>query len=246
MRSLPLYGVGPRPAPATAGSLRRGRRCGPDDEHTDVVLAPGPVGLVQQPVAHRLRIGRGPQRRRQPVVAHHLPQAVGTQQQPVVRPQTQAECVYRQIVRLTDAAVDHRLLFVGVDSLRLQRPGGDQAGNQRVVAGDLRQRVVAPEIGAAVADVGDGRPAVDDQRGGQRRAHIAVVGALGGQQLGVGGQNTVAQRPRHPRLIRATPGQHDTLEDAVEHGRRQLLGHAAAGNLTLGVAAHAVGHSEKA
>ena len=112
------------------------------------------------------------------VEAHHAGQAVGAEQVPVA----DAGLAHREVGLdvLDDVAEhphQHRALGVLLGLLGGEPALVDEGLHEGVVAGDLHQDAVAQQVGARVADVGEGEPAARAQQRGDRRAHARRAGA---------------------------------------------------------------------
>ena len=95
---------------------------GVDHDDRDVVLAPGPVGLLHQPVARPLRVGFGLQDLSDPFLAEHPGQAVGADQDAVSQVHVQGELVDREVLFHAEGTGQDGPLRVAVGLVRRDLP----------------------------------------------------------------------------------------------------------------------------
>ena len=129
---------------------------------TGVVLAAGVMRLVDQCLADRFGVIVSLQQLADALVVEAGPDAVADQQETVAGLQLAVAVVHHQVLIQTHGALEHVLharLF------------------PHMVLGQAQQLAVAPQVGAAVADVRQGvAPAAQHQggKGGQQRLAAAV------------------------------------------------------------------------
>ena len=170
----------------------------------------------------------------EPVVVEHPGGAVAAQQQPVAGRELDVEQVGVGLVHPVDRAQDQVAVRVGPGLLLGDPALVDQALHERVVLGELRQRAVAQEVAAAVADVREADPVAVEERRRDRRAGAVELGLLL-DELG-------------DPVVRPVDGAGEGLEQvrgrrAVEPAERLHGG--AAGHVAAGRAAHAVGDDQQ-
>ena len=112
----------------------------------------------------------------------------------------------------------------------------DQRLHERVVVGDLREGLAAQEVGARVADVGQGDLVAGAQEGGDGGAHALQLGTVldPGLDLGVGGRERAAEVVGRvvPAVALAVEGDHRADRDGAR-------------DVAARVAAHPVGDDEE-
>ncbi|SRX79242.1 hypothetical protein MPP7335_00977 [Mycolicibacterium parafortuitum] len=161
------------------------------------------------------------------------------------------EPVRAQQVAVAGAGLPHdqrRLDLVAGQRAHDQRPlrmavgllGGDpalvdQGLDERVVLGDLGEFAVAQQVAAGVADVHQPEPVAGEQDRRQRGAHALELGVL----LDVRGDRGVAVAHRGVELTEQVSAGLVVVE-VCQRGDHQLRG-----DLTCGVAAHAVGQRQQ-
>ena len=186
-----------------------------------------PVGaLVLRALAHRVLDG---------LVADHVGQSVGAQQVAVAGARL-ADGQRRLDLVAGERAHDQRPLRVGVRLLGGDPALVDQGLDERVVPGDLRQRVVAEQVGAGVADVDQAELVAGEQDRGERGAHAVEFGVL----LDVVGDGVVALAGGGLELAE------QVFAGLVVVEMREGGDHQLRRDLTGRVAAHAVGERQQA
>ncbi len=205
------------------------------DDGGDVVRAAGPAGQVDQARGALLEIGQLVQGLPDGLVGHHVGQAVAAQQVPVGGAEHQPQLGRVQRVPLQRLG-HHRLVRVHPGLRAADHALVDQRLDERVVPGDLGERAVAQPVGARVADVQQGQLVTVAQQGGDSGPHPLARRVGGGRHphLVVGRLHGGAQQRR------PVAGGDPLL---VERGQRPH--HDAAGQVTGGQAAHAIGDGDQ-
>ena len=197
-------------APSSAPSSRKA---------TTVMLSRPPASFASATsrVTASSRSSVDGERPRDPVVLDHRRQPVGAEQEDVARAGAEGERVDLDLLLGAERPGDDRALRVVLGLLVGQPPLAAELLDQRVVRGQQAQLAVAPQVGAAVADVREGDLVALDDRRGERGAHAraagvvlgeavdALVGALGDRpQVGLRGLVRRARRARTTRRRSAT------------------------------------------
>ena len=159
--------VGPAPAREAQEPARRwtgrGRRSGLfllDARHHDgdVVLAAPRVGEVHELIADRLDVGLVGDDVRDLLVAHVAGQAVRAQHEDVERRGRQLGQIGLDAAAHAERAGQHVPVGMAAGGVLGDLPAPHQLRHQRVVVGQLPDLPAADQVGAAVADVGQGDP----------------------------------------------------------------------------------------
>ena len=182
--------------------------------------------LLLRALAHRVLDG---------LVADHVGEAVGAEQVTI------AGAGFAHGERRLDLVAGQRPHDQGSLRVRVCLFGGDpalvdQRLNERVVTGDLRQVVVAQQVGARVADVHEAELAAREEDRGERGAHAVEFGFF----LDVIGDGIVALAGGCLELAE------QILAGLVVVEMRQGGNHQLRRDLTGRVSAHAVGQSQQA
>src|SRR5581483_8959611 len=144
------------------------------DDHADVVLTTAfERGLDERGADLRGPVQRGGDDLFDLVVAYHFPEAVGAEQQNILRLQGQDEPVQVLAGMMAQAAVYLVAPGMGVDVLGRDQAVFYQASHGRVVARDLGEAAGgAIEVDAAIPGAHDVGSSIDDQGGGDSRVYL--------------------------------------------------------------------------
>ena len=190
-------------------------------DHRDVVAPPGLVGRGDQ-LGHRLveALG-GPEDGCDAVVLDHRGQPVRAEEEDVVGAGVEAQRVDLHVRLRAQRPGDDRALRVILGLLVGDPALAPQLLDQRVVGGQQSQRSVSPQVGAAVADVGERDIVTFDHRRGERRPHAGAARVLLGEVVdalvgGLGDPSEVG--------LRGTPGALVGLERLRRDPRSDLAG----------------------
>ncbi len=169
-----------------------------------------------------------------PGVLDHRREAIRAEQEHVAGPGAARERVDLDVGLRSERAGDDRALRMILGLLLGELALATQLLDQRMIGREEGQLSVAPEVGATVADVGEGDIVVMDEGGGERGPHARPRGVVLGEAV-----DPLVGRLRDPaqeRLCRLGSGALGLLERLGGDARRDLAG--------LG-AAHPVGHDEQ-
>ena len=150
-----------------------------DDDDGDVVATAALVGEPHQLGGGLRRVVEAAQHAADLVGAHLVEQAVGAEEEPVAgdgvdRPQVDVDGLVDAEHPGDDVALRVDLRLLGGDP-----PLAHEVGHHAVVLGELHERAVAEEVGAAVAHVGDERGAAGGRRPRRRRRQASGSGSSG-------------------------------------------------------------------
>ena len=183
-----------------------------EGDHGDVVAPAGLVGACDQLGDRVVERFRAAHHGGDPVVLDHRREAVGAEQEHVVGTRAEAERVDVDRGLGPERPGDDRALRVVLGLLVGDPALAAQLLDQRVVGSQHAQLAVAPQVGAAVADVGERDLVALDDRGGQRRPHPGTARVVLGEAVdalvgGLGDRAQVRLRglARRGRRARTTP-----------------------------------------
>ena len=221
-----------------------------DEDRGDVVHAAAVVRHVDQ-LTHRLfEIVFGLEPGEEVLVRDHARQAVGAQEEAVARTHGHLDEVDRNVRGAAERARYDVLERVALGFVLAQDAGVDLLLNPRVVVRETPKLSIAKEVGAAVAHVYERRAVRVEERRHDGRAHALQLGPVlhGPHDLlvrlfdrrrePVPLERDPAVEPEGPRAFVLLLGGGDVLLNRLDGDPR--------GDLTRGVAAHAVGDHEKA
>ena len=234
-----------------------------DDDDGHVVASTRIVGLCDESVGGLLRIGGAEQRGRDLGVGDLVDQSVAAQQEAVAADERKGPPVDLDVGIDAERPRDDVAPRVGARLVLGDVAGGDEFLHVAVIDGDPSEPVVAQQVGARVADVGEhqrlGGVYGDDDRFGRRVVLVDVGLSATGER--VGDDRDRGDRRAHATLGRVGDRRPEDVAvgggDRVDHvgGRREIVfGQAGgdpldgefAGDLAGLVAAHAVGDDEDA
>ena len=132
----------------------------------------------------------------------HRRQPVGAEQVDVAVLRREDERVHVDVEIGSERARDHRALWVAVRLLRCQAAAAHEVGHERVVVGELLERVAAHAVGARVADVADRDRVRPDEGGRDGRPHARGVRVLARPLVDA----PVRLLDHRPRRARRPPG----------------------------------------
>jgi hypothetical protein len=163
--------------------LSRGHRGEPraielDDDDRDVVVAAGLVRFLRQHFACLERIGDGEQRLTNVFGTDHSAEAVGAKQERVAAPDVHEREIYLDRFGGSESLKDDVVVLERFGFFFGELPGFDELVHQRLVARDLDELIAAQNVRAAVPDLGDEEPRVEQRRDRGGRPH-AAPGAVG-------------------------------------------------------------------
>ncbi len=208
-----------------------------DEDDGHVIRGPRVEGLLEKQVG---RAPRGQSLREHLVrvrVVDDAAQAVRAQEPPVAGLGRHDERVDLGVrVHVSEDAHEHRAARVVARLLGGDAAGVDEALDERVVGRQLREGLVAVEVDAGVADVGDHGVVVDHDERGDGRPHSRELGALADRVDDVG-------RRRGDRLLQRAFGRAGRGEARVEG--LEPRDREARGDIASRVPAHSVGHREE-
>ena len=229
--------------PVTATGAARPSPSEGDYEGGDVVHAACLVRGLDECSAGVLGLGVFVEDRREPVVVDHAGQTVAAQQQPVGRTRCDPADVGSGVGLHTDVAGEPSAFRVGGGFRRGDLTGVEQCLRQRVVPGQHAQMALTPQVGPAVADVGDQHVRATDQRDRDGGTHThepgparRAVSKLGAELSQCGAQRLTGRRCGKVGLRAEV-----LCDESRQRGHDDLGGQCAGGS-----AAHAVGDDEQA
>ena len=208
-----------------------------DQHDRDVVGGAAVESLLEQVVGGAPRGHADAHRLEDVGLVDDAGETVGAEQPAVARLRVHDEHVELGIgVHVAEHAHEHRAARVVAGLLGRDAAGVHQPLHEGVVGGDLRQRVVAVQVDARVADVADDRVVVDHDDRADRGAEAGELGTIlrGADQ--VAGRRRGGSLQRRLRVFGRGVGLIERLE-AVDRDAR--------GDVAAGVAAHAVGDDEQ-
>ncbi len=135
----------------------------------------GLVGLADETVGRRVEISRRAQDVAHALLGDHRREPIAAQQEDIAGPDRIGPGVDLDLGLGTQRAGDDRTLRMLGGLLLGQLALPDQLVDQRVVLRQPSQLTVPEQIGAAVADVGDGQMGVVEVCRGQRGAHSGTA-----------------------------------------------------------------------
>ena len=182
-------GVGRRLAGALAGLVEA------QHDDGDVVVAALVLGLADELAGDPPGVVDRRQDGRERLLGDHRVEAVAAEHDGVAGPQLERARVDLDPRLGAQGPAQDAAVRVRQGRLGREVAGAHHLADQGVVVGDLLEPLVAPEVQAAVADVGELEAVVAEQRRRERGAH-AGVGPVGARALidaGVGGEGGVGQ-----------------------------------------------------
>lgn len=205
------------------------------DDAGDVVGSATAQGELDQLLHGLVRPVVAGERLFQRLVADHPGQSVRADQIPVAGPHLADRQIGLDMIAAAQRPHQQRPLRMRGGFLFGDPALVDQPLHPGVVLGDLGQHAVAQQIRPRVTDVDEAEPLSGPQQGGQGRAHALQLGVLLDHhpQLVIGARDGRAQRGEEV-------GAGDVVVELDERGD-----HLGGGDLTGGLAAHAVGDGEQ-
>ena len=183
-----------------------------------VVLAAGQMGGTDQGLAGGGGFGFGLQDAANAVVAEHRPDAVADQQETLAFVQLAFQVIHHQVLIQAQGALEH-MLHAGLFP--------------DMILGQQLQGVGVPAVGAAVADVGQGKTSPPQHQGGEG-GEQRLAATIGLQPAVVGNQQAIKRLRHGPGFRRRVVVQGQGLQGG------------AGGQAAVGALADAIGEGEQA